>query len=541
MKRSTNIKLTWLIFYDKGSMEMREFGSRERWATRIGIVLAMAGNAIGLGNFLRFPVQATQNGGGAFMIPYFCALIFLALPLMWAEWAMGRFGGARGHGTTPGIFDKLWKSPVARYVGVFGILLPLGVGIYYCYIESWTLAYSFFSITKKYFGIFTREEMSTFLKDFQGTGEGRYFSGIWVAYGFFLLTFLINFSVLYRGISRGIELLAKIAMPLLFIFALVLVVRVFTLGTPDPAYPERNVLNGLGFIWNPDLSQLSNAKIWLAAAGQIFFSTSVGFGAIHCYASYLKERDDIAVTGFSTVMTNEFCEVILGSSIAIPIAFAFFGYNATLEIAKGGSFDLGFVSLPIIFQKIPLGAIFGMLWFLLLFFAGITSSVAIFQPAITFLQDELNLKRERAVILVSGFVFLAAHIPIFGLRYGALDEIDFWIGTFGVSLFALIECIVFVWIFGSKNAWKEMNLGAQINIPRMFLYILKYITPFYLLFIFIMWSVQKGPSVLFMEGAKGEEVLWRWIARGLILATIGIILYLIAYAWKRRADHGTSD
>src|SRR3989338_5736598 len=103
---------------------------RERWGTKIGLVLAMAGNAVGLGNFLRFPVQVTQNGGGAFMIPYFAALIFLAVPLMWAEWAMGRMGGEKGHGTTPGIFHLLWNHPVSKYLGALGIFLPLTVAIY---------------------------------------------------------------------------------------------------------------------------------------------------------------------------------------------------------------------------------------------------------------------------------------------------------------------------------------------------------------------------------------------------------------------------
>lgn len=104
---------------------------REGWHTRLGLVLAMAGNAVGLGNSLRFPVQAAENGGGAFMIPYFCALLFLAIPLMWCEWAMGRMGGAHGHGTTPGIFHLLWHHPMAKYVGAFGLLLPVAVAFYY--------------------------------------------------------------------------------------------------------------------------------------------------------------------------------------------------------------------------------------------------------------------------------------------------------------------------------------------------------------------------------------------------------------------------
>src|SRR3990172_2328636 len=252
---------------------------REQWGSRIGLILAMAGNAIGLGNFLRFPVQATQNGGGAFMIPYFVALFLLAVPLMWCEWAMGRYGGRHGHGTTPGIFALLWHHPLAKYLGALGVFLPIGIVIYYLYIGSWTLAYSVFSLLGQYAGVTTREGMGEFLASYQGL-NATYFAGIYVAYFFFLLTMGLNWWILGQGIAKGIERLALIAMPVLFVFAIILVVRVFTLGAPDPAHPDQHVLNGLGFIWNPDFSRLGDAKVWLGAAGQIFFPTNGGFGAL---------------------------------------------------------------------------------------------------------------------------------------------------------------------------------------------------------------------------------------------------------------------
>ena len=283
---------------------------RDVWATRMGVILAMAGNAIGLGNFLRFPSQAAQNGGGVFMIPYFVALVLIGIPLMWCELAMGRLGGASQRGSSPGVFDLLWKHPFAKYLGALGIVLPIAVMIYYCYIESWTLAFAFFSVAESYFGHTAQDAMRQFLHHFQGVDQAWGVS--FAAYFFFLLTMALNYLVLSGGIARGIERLANIGMPLLFVMALVLVARVFTLGTPDPAHPENNVLNGFGFIWNPDFSRLRNAKVWLAAAGQIFFTLSVGFGAMQCYARYLRRRDDIVITGLSTAMINEFAEVILG-------------------------------------------------------------------------------------------------------------------------------------------------------------------------------------------------------------------------------------
>jgi neurotransmitter:Na+ symporter, NSS family len=504
---------------------------RERWVTRWGLILAMAGNAVGLGNFLRFPVQATQNGGGAFMIPYFIALFFLAVPLMWCEWAMGRYGGRHGHGSTPGIFALLWRHPIAKYLGALGIFLPIGVVIYYTYIESWTLAYSLFSLLGQYAGL-TRDGMHDFLASYQGLNRG-YFAGIYVAYFFFLVTMGLNWLILSQGIARGIERLALVAMPVLFLFAIVLVVRVFTLGAPDPTHPEQQVLNGLGFIWNPDFSRLGDAKVWLAAAGQIFFTTSVGWGAIQVYASYMKERSDVVMTGLSTVMTNEVAEVILGGSIAIPIAFAFFGSAGTQEIAQSGSFNLGFASMPVIFQFLPMGSVLGMLWFLLLFLAALTSSVALTQPLIAFLQDEFRVSRRRAVNISVLTVFAGAHIPIFGLKGGALDEMDFWCGTFGVALFALIECIIFVWLFSPEKAWAEIHKGAQVKLPRLFLFVLKYVTPVYLAALFIAWAWQQGPAVILMEGAAPEDIPWRWAARLLMLGLIGVLCLLIAVAWRR--------
>jgi len=505
---------------------------RERWVTRWGLILAMAGNAIGLGNFLRFPVQAAQNGGGAFMIPYFLALFLLAVPLMWCEWAMGRYGGRHGHGSTPGIFALLWRRPIAKYLGVLGVFLPISVVIYYTYIESWTLGYSVFSLLGQYAGVTTRGGMSEFLASYQGLNH-VFFAGLFVAYFFFLVTMGLNWWIVRQGVAKGIERLALVAMPLLFLFGVILVVRVLTIGAPDPAHPEQGALNGLGFVWNPDFSRLGDAKVWLAAAGQIFFTTGVGWGAIQVYASYMKERSDVVVTGLSTVMTNEVAEVILGGSIAIPIAFAFFGAPSTLEVARSGAYNLGFATMPVIFQFLPMGGLLGMLWFLLLFLAALTSSVALMQPLIAFLQDELRLNRRRAVGITVAIVFLGAHIPMLGLKGGALDEMDFWCGTFGVALFALIECVIFVWLFSPEKAWAEIHHGALVKLPRLFLFILKYVTPLYLGVLFVAWAWQQGPAVLSMEGAAPADVPWRWAARLLMVGLIGLLCLLTAVAWRR--------
>lgn len=506
---------------------------REQWGSRIGLILAVAGNAVGLGNFLRFPVQAAQNGGGAFMIPYFIFFLILGIPLMWIEWGIGRHGGKFGHGSAPGMFDVIWKNRAAKYFGSLGLFISLVIMIYYTYIESWTLAFSFFSITQSYFDLHTFEAMRSFLYSFQGKETSAHFSSILPAYIFLIITFILNFWIIYRGISKGIEKLAKIAMPLLFLFAIVLAIRVLTLGTPDANNPDNNVLNGLAFIWNPDLSQLGNASVWLAAAGQIFFTLSVGMGTIQAYASYLKPKDDIVISGLSTSATNEFAEVVLGGSIAIPAAVAFFGVAMTMQIAQGGAFDLGFVTMPLIFEQIPFGAFFGFIWFLLLFFAGITSSVAMGQPIIAFLEDEFKLSRQKATAILAVVVLISVQFVVFFLKFGFLDEMDYWAGTFGLAVFALVETILFMWVFGADKAWKEMNEGGDIRIPRIFYYLMKYITPAVLFVIMIWWFVNDALPILLLKNASPENVPYIWGARILMIVLMLGIFFLIKLAWDK--------
>jgi NSS family neurotransmitter:Na+ symporter len=534
---------------------------RERWTSRIGLVLAMAGNAVGLGNFLRFPRQVALNGGGAFLIPYFCAFIFMGIPLMWLEWSMGRYGGQYGHSTTAGQFHLMWKNKAAKYIGSLGISIPLLFASYYIYIESWTLGYAFFSLSKKYFGISNMAKMNAFLKGFQGVHHcGEFFSTILIAMVFWVITLALNTWVIGKGISGGIEKLAKVAMPLLIIFALILVIRVFTIGTPDPAYPGRNVMNGLGYVWNPNFSRLSDFAVWLAAAGQIFFTLSVGTGSIQTYASYLRKNDDCVLTGLSTSSTNEFVEVLLGGSIAIPISVAFLGLAATQMIAREGSFDLGFVAMPIIFQKLPLGFLFGTMWFILLFFAGITSSVALTSPLMALLSEKFGVARQRAALLVGLVLFILGFPIVLFLKFGYMDQYDFWIGTVLLALLALFETLVFVYAFseskvsasGLKNrfwgylkfgldtGWAEMRRNADIKIPRFFYYILKFFVPVCLIVLFFGWlwqDLQSNTSIILMHGVTGQKALFQWISRMTMVGVITGIAILVGIAWRKKHEN----
>lgn len=508
---------------------------REAWKSRMGIIMAVAGSAVGLGNFLRFPVQATQNGGGAFMIPYFISLLLLGLPLMWIEWTIGRFGGGFGHGTAPGIFHAMCeKNRFIKYFGVIGIFGPLVIFIYYNYIASWTLAYAVFSAVGKYGPLTDQESMTSFLRAFQGIEKNQFFSSMWYAYLFFLITFTINIFIIYKGISGGIEKLCKFAMPTLFVFGIIIAIRVLTLGTPDLSKPSWNIVNGLGFLWNPDFSALKNSKVWLAAAGQVFFTLSVGIGVILTYASYLKKTDDVALSGLTAASTNEFAEIILGSSIIIPAAYIFFGPHQIQDIAASGAFNLGFVTMPMIFQKIALSAFFGCLWFLLLFLAGITSSVSLAQPSIAFLEDEFNISKKKAVIVFGIVSFILCQPAIFFLKHGAVNELDFWGGTFCLVLFATIETILFGWVFGIEKAWKEMHHGADLKIPTVYKFIIKYVTPLFLLLILGFWFFQQGIPTILMKGVSQADKPYILGIRLMLLGMLFTLAIMVKIAWKKR-------
>jgi SNF family Na+-dependent transporter len=456
--------------------------TKERWGSRVGLVLAMAGNAVGLGNFLRFPAQAVQNGGGAFIIPYLVSFLLMGIPLLWIEWAIGRHGGKFGHHSTPGMLDSLTTNPLWKYFGVFGIFTNLTVAAYYCYIESWTLAYVWYSLTGAFSGL-APEEISARFSSYLDLGGGGFFNVSGPAIAFFAVTLALNLWILSRGLSKGIEIASKIGMPLLILFGIFLAIRALTLDAGDQG-AVNDATVGLNFLWNPQFDSLTNPKVWLAAAGQIFFTLSVGMGSIHCYASYLREKDDIALNAASAGWMNEFVEVVLGGSIIIPIAVAYLGLD---WIQANVGFEMGFRTMPTLFGHWGpfLAALAGLAWFGLLFFAGITSSLAMGQPVLAFLQDSFRMTRNRSA-WVFGLTTLLLALPcIFLYEHGAFGEFDFWSGTFALVLFALGEAILFSWVFGIDRGWDEITRGADITVPRFFRFVIKYVTPAFLLAVFL--------------------------------------------------------
>ena len=268
-------------------------------------------------------------------------------------------------------------------------------------------------------------------------------------------------------------------MPVMAALALIVLVRVLTLGEHE----GRGVLDGLGYMWNPNFEKLKNPQTWLAASGQIFFSLSVGFGIIVNYASYLKDEDDVVLSGLTSSSMNEFFEVCLGGLITIPAAFIFMG--ALDPDTLDSSFALGFRALPNVFGAMWGGRVIGFLWFFMLFVAAITSSVSMLQPVIAFFEEGFGLKRHASAAILGLITAMGCGFVVwFSQDLMVLDTFDFWVGSVLIFLLALVQSILYGWIFGIKRGEEQAHIGAHLRIPRFVQLMLKYVVPVYLLVIF---------------------------------------------------------
>lgn len=530
--------------------------NNEAWGSRVGLILAMAGNAVGLGNFLRFPVQAVQNGGGAFIIPYLVSFLLMGIPLLWVEWAMGRFGGRYGDHSTPFILDNMTKKKLWKYFGVFGIFTNIGVMAYYTYIESWTLTYTIRSLKGDFLGMDLTTVGQVF-DNYVDISGGVNFPIL--ALGAFILTLVINIYILSKGLSGGIEKVAKIAMPILILFGVFLAIMAITMGgTGRCADCDSHI--GLNFLWEPDYSSLKNPMVWLAAAGQIFFTLSVGMGTIQCYSSYIKQKDDIALNAMSAGWMNGFVEIVLGASVVIPIAVGYLGLD---WVKANAGFDMAFKTMPYLFDQwgSVLAIIAGVAWFGLLFFAGITSSLAMGTPWMGFVQDEFNWSRKKASWTLGVILFVLALPTIFFYEYGVFGEYDYWTGTVSLVVFALAEVILFAWIFGMDKGWNEITHASDMKVPGIYRPIIKYITPVFILVIFLAslfkpeggdwaaafagnWKLDKGSiignimhigidSAWMIEG-KFTKTFFIDMSRLILLTTFVALALMVRHASKLR-------
>jgi neurotransmitter:Na+ symporter, NSS family len=353
------------------------------------------------------------------------------------------------------------------------------------------------------------------------------------------ICFFINFALIYRGLSQGIEKFCAFAMPLLVICAFIVLFRVLTLPA-NPAFPDQNIVNGLGFLWNPiqgDQSiwdTLARPQVWLAATGQIFFSLSLGFGLILTYASYLKPDDDVCLSSLTSAAGNGFCEVVLGGMIAIPAAFIFLGPVFLSNPDNIGTFSLGFMTLPNVFNQMPAGQFFGFLFFFLLFLAAVTSSLSMLQPSIALLEEGLGLDRKRSVALL-GLISLigTGFITYYSKGLSALDTVDFWMANFFIFIFATVQTLIFGWVIGPKKGFAELSAGAEIPVPRSMMTMIRYVSPAYLLVIFGLWCRAELPGRLKELKVTPEGPTVALLSLGFILGVMALFTVVIYKANQR--------
>ncbi len=536
---------------------------REHWNSNLGVVLAVAGSAVGFGNFLRFPGLAAQYGGGAFMIAYFTAFLLLGIPLSWVEWTIGRRGGRMGGHSAASIFALISRSSVWKYLGLAAVLAPLAISMYYMYLEGWTLGYAWHTAMGD-LNLSSSEEFGNFFGNFVGANaHGAIFSGQSTLLIFFGIAMLCNFYLIFRGVSKGIEWFCKMSMPVLLITAVIVLVRVLTLGTPNTAHPERSVSEGLGYMWNPDktllvtesgktlnmvpasatpeqaaellkrtqaqfpeekvqvkritlIDGLLNPDLWISAAGQIFFSLSIGFGAVCTYASYVRKDRDIALASITANAANEVVEVGIAGMMIVPAAVSLLGVVAA---AGAGTFGLGFNVLPQVFASMPLGQLFGTLFFFLLFLAAITSSLSMIQPATAFLEEFWGLRRVQSVTIVAFFMAVGSILVAWftGDNLIALDTMDFWMGTLSLYIITALFLTLFNVVWRSDNALNELGRGALFTPPRVMKFIIRWVTPSILLCVFGSWLYKNifeelSPQVSnVLEGKPGAVFPLAWI------------------------------
>jgi neurotransmitter:Na+ symporter, NSS family len=438
-------------------------GKRENWGTRMGFIFAAVGSAIGLGNIWRFPYLTYANGGGAFLIPYFVALLTAGIPIIILEMAIGH-----KYKSSPVVaFSRMSKH--AEWMGWMQVFIAFIIGIYYAVIVAWALNFTLIA-TKLGWGTNTT---SFFYNHFLHVSSGPLvLGGIVPNLAIFaIITWLLIWITLFSGIRKGIEFISKIFMPILFVGLIIILIRVVTL---------KGAGYGLEWLFNPHFDSIFEFKTWTAAYGQIFFSLSICYGIIIAYSSYLHDRSDIANNATMTAFIN--CGFSVLSAILI---FSVLGYAATqqgvaIKDVAGSGIGLAFISIPMAINMMPAPKVIGTLFFLALFVAGFTSIISIVEVCCSTIIDKYKMNRR---VAVSIFCFVGCCFTlVFTAKGGVhiLDIVDHFINNFGIVFAGIIE-IVFVSWFLKLDAIKEhINRRSDFTVGLLWTFCLKYLIPIFL-------------------------------------------------------------
>ena len=441
---------------------------RENFGTKFGVLVAMAGSAIGLGNLWRFPYLVGSYGGAAFIFVYIICVFVLCLPILFSEVIVGR----RSHANAFGAFKKLAPGSRWKWLGALSVLTPLIIVSYYSVVGGWGVEYFFKSVTFEFTDGMTQSQLGTLFSSFT--------SSVWAPLMGHTIFLLMTALIVISGVKSGIEKFGKVMMPMLFVLIVIIAVRAVTL----PGAAE-----GLAYLFKPDFSKI-DASVCSAALGQAFFSLSLGMGTMLTYGSYVSKKENIAASSSYTAISDTIF-ALLASCAIMPAVFAF-----GLDPEEGPS--LVFETLPFIFSNMSLGAFVAILFFLALIVAALTSSISLYEVVVAYLVEEKHYTRKGAAILV--FVVAWVLGILCSLSFGPLSEFR----IFGQTVFNLFDklsanflmplggllLVIFVgWVMKKSDVIDEFTNGgtlkANVRVSGFVYFLIRYICPLAVLAVFL--------------------------------------------------------
>ena len=439
---------------------------RDTFGSKLGIIAAAAGSAIGLGNIYRFPCMVGENGGAAFILIYLLIVICLGIPIMLSEFVIGR----RSEKNLVGAFKILAPGSSWTIVGYIGVLCALIILAFYSTVSGWTLEY----ILKACTNYFSGKDINAIEQGFVDFQNASFRPILWQIIFLILTAFII-----FKGIKDGVEKYTKILMPALFVILIILCIKSLTLeGSSE----------GLKFLFKPDLSKI-DSKIILSALGQAFFSLSVGMGCLITYGSYVDKKDNLKTTTLSVCLTDTLVAILSGI-IIFPAAFSF-------GVKPEAGFGLAFNTLPMIFDQMAGGYFFCIIFFVLLAIAALTSTISLLEVIVTFISEEYKIKRSYATILGSSCAAIIGVLATLSLRENSalslfdkplFDNLDFLTANILLPLGALLIVFFVAWKMKKDSFFDEIsNNGSLKNgvLNKIIFFIIKYIAPIVIILIFI--------------------------------------------------------
>lgn len=436
---------------------------RSQWGTRAGFIMAAVGSAVGLGNIWRFPYVAYENGGGAFFIPYLFALLTAGIPILIMEFTMGH----KYRGSAPLSFFRM-SGKKAEWIGWWGMFVAFVISTYYSVIIAWAMKYTVYSFNLKWGNDTAGFLFGDVLNLAETPGQvGGFVPGVVFPLA---LVWAIAFIILLAGVKRGIELANRIFIPTLIVVFLIVVIRAVSLD---------GAMLGLDAFFKPDLSKLANPTVWVAAYGHIFFSLSIAFAIMITYSSYLPKKSDITNNAFITGFANSGFELLAGIGVFAALGFMATQANVAVADVASAGVGLAFVVFPEIINQMPgMNGLFGVLFFLSLVLAGLSSLVSIAETYIAGISDKFNMSRSKSVIIGVGSSALIS--LLFATRGGLffLDAADYFINQFGVAAIGLVEVVLIAWVFKKLDVFeKHANGISDIRLGAWWKICLGVITP----------------------------------------------------------------